>query len=111
MPVLALIAGCATSHSERETLLSAPIDCETAEADIAALEAAMPSRRERARSAMQSVTPIGAVKGAVTGTYDDQLDVLTGSTEEELSARIDEIQSECGLAAEADPAAESAITE
>lgn len=95
---LAFLAGCATaSHAEREALLAAPIDCATAQTDIAALEAAMPSRRERARSAVQSVTPVGAVGGVVTGSYDDRLAVLTGSTEEELSARIQAIQSECAI--------------
>ncbi len=106
IPLVALVAGCATSHKERDALLAAPINCEVAEADIAALEAAKPSRRERARSAMQSVTPVGAVRNAAKGTYDDNLEVLTGATEEELTARIDEIQAECGLPTTADPAAE-----
>jgi hypothetical protein len=97
--LLAVLASCATaSHAEREALLAAPVNCATAQTDIAALEAAMPSRRERARSAVQSVTPVGAVGGVVTGTYDERLGVLTGGTEEELSARIDAIRSECTIA-------------
>ncbi|WP_213271895.1 hypothetical protein [Hyphomonas sp.] len=97
--LLAVLAGCATaSHADRETLLAAPINCATAQTDIAALEAAMPSRGERARSAVQSVTPVGAIGGVVSGTYDERLGVLTGATEEELSARIEAIQSECTLA-------------
>jgi hypothetical protein len=96
--VLAILAGCATaSHSEREALLTAPIDCAKAQTDIAALEAAMPSRQERARSAVQSVTPVGAVRGVVTGTYDERLGVLTGGTEKELSARIEAIKAECKI--------------
>lgn len=93
------LAGCATgSQKEREALLAAPVNCATASSDIAALEAAKPSRREKVRSAVQSATPVGAVKGVVTGTYDDGVSVLTGATEEELSARINEIRSECGIA-------------
>ncbi|MEL6860003.1 MAG: hypothetical protein AAFO74_16570 [Pseudomonadota bacterium] len=93
-----LVAGCATSiHAERESLLADPIDCASAETDIAALEAAMPSRRERARSAIQSVTPVGVVSGVATGTYGDRTAVLTGRTEEELTARIDDIKQSCGL--------------
>jgi len=62
------MAGCATaSHAERETLLAQPIDCDVAEEDIAALEAAMPSRRERAKAGVQSVTLIGAASGVLTG--------------------------------------------
>lgn len=41
--VLAFLSGCATAiHAEREALIAAPIDCATAQTDIAALEAAMP---------------------------------------------------------------------
>lgn len=101
--VLAFLAGCATtSHAEREALLAAPIDCAKAQTDMAALEAAMPSRRERARSAVQSVTPVGVVGGVVSGTYDERLGVLTGGTEDELSARIEAIRSQCGTADTAD---------
>ncbi len=100
--LLGLLVGCATaSHDEREALLAAPVNCDTAETDLAALDAAMPSRWERARSAVQSVTPVGAVKGAVTGTYDEQFEVLTGATEDQLAARINEIETECGIASTA----------
>lgn len=100
-----LVAGCATSiHAERESLLADPIDCASAEADIAALEAAMPTRRERARSAVQSVTPVGVVSGVATGTYRDRTAVLTGRTEEELTARITDIENSCDLSEDEDTA-------
>jgi hypothetical protein len=97
--LLGLLAGCATaSHEERATLLAEPIDCATAPADLAALEAAMPSRGERAKSALQTVTPIGAAAGVVTGSYKDRAAVLTGRTESELNARIEAIKAECAIA-------------
>ena len=97
----ALLVGCATSnHDERASLLAEPVDCEAAEADIAALEAAMPSRRERALSAVQTVTPIGAVSGVATGSYRDRAGVLTGRTQGELEARIEEIETTCGISRE-----------
>jgi hypothetical protein len=93
-----LIVGCATaSHHERASLLAEPVNCEAAEADIAALEAAMPSRGERAKSVVQTVTPVGAVTGVVTGTYKDRAAVLTGRTQGELTARIEDIEATCGL--------------
>jgi len=93
-----LLAGCTTTiYAERESLLAEPVDCEVAEQDIADLEAAMPSRRERALSAVQTVTPIGAASGIVRGSYRDRASVLTGRTEDELSARIEEIRGTCGL--------------
>lgn len=98
-----VIAGCATaSTEEREALLGKPIDCTVAEQDIADLEAAMPSRRERAGSAVRSVTPVGAVAGVATGTYRDRAAVLTGRTAEELNARIEEIEQACGVSAAGD---------
>lgn len=106
-----LLAGCASNavHDERESLLAEPIDCAVAEQDIADLEAAMPSRGERALSVVQTVTPIGAASGVVRGSYRDRAAVLTGRTEDELSARIDEITRTCGL--EPADADETAATE
>jgi hypothetical protein len=102
--LVAFLVGCATaSHDERASLLADPVNCETAAEDIAALEAAMPSRRERAKSAVQTVTPVGAVASVITGSYRDRAGVLTGRTKEELTARIEEIQATCAkVAATAD---------
>lgn len=112
LAALALFSGCATvSHEERGALLAAPVNCATADTDLAALEAAMPSRRERARSVVQSVTPIGAVSGAVTGNYDERLEVLTGATEDQLSARVVEIKSECGIANPVEADTEEELTQ
>ena len=101
---LLFLAGCATKavHEERESLLAEPINCDVAEDDIATLEAAMPSRGERALSAVQTVTPVGVVSGVVQGTYRDRTAVLTGRTQEELSTRIDDIRETCGLSETSD---------
>ena len=96
--LIALLAGCATAkHDERASLLAQPVNCETAQEDIAALEAAMPSRGERAGSVLRTVTPVGAVSGVATGSYRDRAAVLTGRTKEELAARISEIRAACGI--------------
>lgn len=95
--LLVLLAGCATtSHDDRASLLAEPVDCTTAQQDIAALEAAMPSRGERARSVVQTFTPVGVVAGTITGSYRDRAAVLTGRTTGELTARIREIRDTCG---------------
>lgn len=93
---LALLAGCATaSHAERTALLDAPIECTTADADIAALEAAHPSSGERARSILQSATPVGAVTGAATRSYADRASVAIGKTGSNIETRIAEIKQQC----------------
>ena len=93
---VALPAGCASaSHADRAALLNAPIDCATAQIDIAALEAAEPSGGERARSIVQSVTPVGLVTGAASGSYGDRAAVATGKTQSNIEARIVEIEQSC----------------
>jgi len=95
--MIAFLAGCATaSDEERASLLAQPVNCATAQEDIAALEGAMPSRGERAGSAVRTVTPVGAAAGVVTGSYKDRAAVLTGRTKAELAARITEINAACG---------------
>jgi uncharacterized lipoprotein YajG len=96
IPIL-LLAGCATAgHDQRASLLAEPVNCQTADADIAALEAAIPSRGERARSAVGTLTPVGLVAGVATGSYRDRAAVLTGRTAGELTARVQEIRQTCG---------------
>lgn len=96
---LALLAGCATaSHADRVALLDAPIDCSTADADIAALEAARPSSGERARSVLQSATPVGVVTGVATRSYADRAAVAAGKTGSDIEDRIVEIEQGCRVA-------------
>ncbi|MEL6370252.1 MAG: hypothetical protein AAFR03_05995 [Pseudomonadota bacterium] len=96
--IFAAVAGCATaSDKERQSLLDEPIDCEVAEEDIAALEAAMPSGGERAVSAVRTLSPVGAATSILTGSYRGRAKVLVGRTQGELNARIEDIQETCGL--------------
>ena len=102
MPLLliAVLAGCASAKNEqRASLLAQPVKCETAQQDIAALEAAMPSRGERAGAVLRTATPVGAVAGVASGSYRDGAAVLTGRTKDELEARINEIKTACVIAA------------
>ncbi|MEL6362520.1 MAG: hypothetical protein AAFR21_15690 [Pseudomonadota bacterium] len=96
--IFAAVAGCATaSDKKRQSLLDEPIDCEVAEEDIAALEAAMPSGGERAVSAVRTLSPVGAATSILTGSYRGRAKVLVGRTQGELNARIEDIQETCGL--------------
>jgi hypothetical protein len=56
----------------------------------------MPSRGERARSAVGTLTPVGLGAGVATGSYRDRAAVLTGRTAGELTARVQEIRQTCG---------------
>jgi len=93
-----VLASCASaSKKEREELIGHPVNCDVAEADIAALEAAKPAPGERAISAVRTATPVGAVTSVLTGTYRDTASVLIGRTTRELDARIEEIKAECEI--------------
>ncbi len=92
------LASCASaSKKEREELVGHPINCDVAEADIAALEAAKPAAGERALSAVKTATPVGAVASVLTGSYRDNASVLVGRTSRELDGRIEEIKAECAI--------------
>ena len=92
------VASCASaSKDEREALIGQPINCEVAEADIAALENAKPAGGERALSVVKTATPVGAVTSVLTGSYRDNASVLIGRTSRELDGRIEEIKTACDL--------------
>ncbi len=92
-------SACASTATteEREALLAEPIDCAVAEADIATLEAAKPSGRERRQSALRTVVPVGAITSVATGSYRDRAAVLIGRTTGELEQRIVDIEEACGI--------------
>jgi hypothetical protein len=90
------VAGCAqTTQSERADLLDRPIDCASADVDIAALEAAIPGSRERAAAGVRLVVPVSRIAGRVTGQLEERREIASGRTEEDLRARIAEIEAAC----------------
>ena len=90
------LAGCAqTTQTNRADLLDQPIDCATADIDIAALEAAIPGAGERAAAGVRLVVPVARIAGRVRGELDDRREIASGRTEEDLRARIAEIEAAC----------------
>jgi len=93
---LALVAGCATaSDTEREALLDKPVDCATADEDIAALTAALPSNTERGASVLRTLTPVGAATSIITLQYRDRAKVATGRTGRAINNKIADIYEAC----------------
>ncbi len=94
--VVGVVAGCAqTTQTERADLLDSPIDCATADLDIAALEAAVPGAGERAAAGVRLVVPVSRIAGRVTGQLEERREIASGRTEEDLRARIAEIETAC----------------
>jgi len=96
MLTVGVVAGCAqTTQNERADLLDRPIDCATAEIDIAALKAAIPGAGERAAAGVRLVVPVARIAGRVTGQLDERREIASGRTEDDLRARIVEIKAAC----------------
>lgn len=100
-PILLLLAagalaGCAaTTQTQRADLLDRPIDCATADIDMAALETAIPGAPERAAAGVRLVVPVTRIAGRVTGQLETRREIASGRTEDDLRGRIAEIEAAC----------------
>lgn len=93
---IATFAGCTSAiQQERSDLLEQPIDCATAADDIAALAEVIPDRGERISSGVRLVLPASFVLGAATGQLDTRSAIASGRSEDQLRARIAEIDAAC----------------
>ena len=93
---IATFAGCTSQvQQERSDLLAQPINCATAADDIAALYGVIPGSGERLSSGVRLVLPASLVAGAATGQLGTRSDVVSGTTEDQIRARIAEIDAEC----------------
>ena len=105
--VCALAACAQTPQDDRADLLDRPIDCATADIDLAALEAAIPGAGERAIAGVRLVLPVARLTGRATGQLDDRREIASGRSEEDLRGRIAEIQAACPGASATDPGTEA----
>ncbi len=89
---------CARSIPEDvKAEMARPVDCSTAEQDIATLEAEKASAAQRVSAGARSIIPIGAVAGLLRGDTKDRAAVASGKYNEQLDAKIAEIKQKCGL--------------
>lgn len=83
--------------SEEKKELAKPVDCSTAQQDIATLEKERASVGGRIVAGVRSIFPIAAVAGILTGDYSDRVAVASGKYNDDIAAKIEEIKSVCGL--------------
>ena len=90
--------GCARSIPEEvKAEMAKPVDCSTAEQDIATLEAEKASAAEQVSAGARSIIPVGAVAGLLRGDTKDRAAVASGKYNGQLDAKIAEIKQMCGL--------------
>ena len=96
MTFTVLLAACASPISEEvKRELEKPVDCSTAKQDIALFEKEKASVAKQTAAGVTSVLPIGLVSGVVSGTAGDKAKVATGEYNEQLDAKIAQIESAC----------------
>ena len=90
--------GCARSISpQAKEELAQPVDCETAEQDIATLESERASVAKQISSGVRSVFPAAVVGGILRRDTKDRAKVAVGAYNKEIEAKITEIRQTCGL--------------
>ena len=102
-----LMTACGQTVSDDAKMqLSKEVDCSTAEQDIAALEEQQASTLKQISTGVQYVVPVAVVvnifrsynqDGTSEEFYNDREQVLTGEYNKSIAAKIEEIQSVCGL--------------
>jgi len=90
------LAGCKTAKAG-DRLARQPIDCSTAEADIAALRAEEANAAERFADGVTSIIPVGAVIHILGLNERGDLEIAIGSYNRMLKDKIREIQEQCGV--------------
>jgi len=91
-----LLAGCSTISQKAKDDLAKPIDCSTAEEDIAALEKEKASVISQANAGSGMVMPTSAIIGILSGDYPDRTRVATGQYNKDIEEKIAQIKAACG---------------
>ena len=93
-----LFAACAPPITqEAKEDLQAPINCATAQDDIALLQSEKANVNQQMLSGVTSMIPAVAVMGLLTGRQEDRQEVLTGDYNDRISQKIYEIRNACGV--------------
>jgi hypothetical protein len=100
------LTACAnrTNHSPRPSIsdeekaaIEKPINCSTAKKDIAILEDEKASVGRQALAGVRSLVPFSAAAGILMGDYRDRVKVATGTYNDDLEAKIQQIKATCGV--------------
>ena len=93
-----LFAACAPPITqEAKQDLQRPINCATAQDDIALLQSEKANVNQQMLSGVTSMVPAAAVMGLLTGRQEDREEVLTGEYNDKINQKIYEIRNTCGV--------------
>jgi hypothetical protein len=96
--VMMSLAACQPTVSKQEKAeIAKPVDCSTAQADLATLQSEKTSTAKRMAEGVSAVFPIGLVVNSASGNEGDAMKVATGDYNKMLDNKIAEIKSQCGI--------------
>jgi len=96
--ITVLVTACASQFEQTEQQVEQePVDCATAQSDIALLQREKSNVEEQLAMGVSAVLPLGMVVGAATGTERTKAQVATGEYNEMIDRKIAQIRVECGL--------------
>jgi len=96
--IFLLFAACAPPITqEAKEDLQRPVNCATAQDDIALLQSEKANVNQQMLSGVTSMVPAAAVMGLLTGRQQDREEVLTGEYNDKINQKIYEIRNTCGV--------------
>ena len=95
------LLGCASQYKQEEKqeqqAKTQPVNCATAQGDIATLQAEKVSAANQAAAGVSAITPVGAVAGLLTGTEGEKAQIASGNYDKVLDQAITRIKTTCGI--------------
>jgi len=88
---------CTPISPEAKRALGKPVNCSSAQRDLATLEAERASSAKKLSSGVASVMPVSAVVNILRGTYTDGVQVATGTYNSDIERKQIQISSACGV--------------
>jgi len=99
--LVALLGGCSAKAPAPEKQVNAsldkPIDCSTAQADIATLNSEKARTSQEIEAGASSIIPIGAVAHLFGGSEKQSFEIGTGEYNKKLDAKIAQIKEQCNI--------------
>ncbi len=92
-----LLAACQAVPKREKQELAQPVNCATAQQDIATLQSERDSVAERIADGATAVVPAAAALGLLTLQEKDKVEVAAGVYNKRIEEKIAEIEQSCGL--------------
>jgi len=91
-------SSCKSISQEAKQDLAKPVDCSTANQDIAALQSEKTSVERQILDGATMVTPVGLALTLLEGDINDKGEVASGDYNQLITDKIAKIKEQCGIA-------------